>query len=107
MSPVKSFVANNLLVKNNNPDSNDQPPRNARVLFIRPASYSFFKALWQTLLSGLKPCVGVGDTQKQAVPRPLSQKEHKALDKANKKALKQKKKADKEHQKQLRKQDHT
>ena len=107
VNPIKSFVANNLLVKNNNPDSNDQPPRKARILFKRPASYSFFKSIWQALLSGLKPCVGIGDTQKQAVSRPLTPKEQKALDKANKKALKQKKKADKEHQKQLKKQDHT
>ncbi|NCD68319.1 YjdF family protein [Mucilaginibacter agri] len=106
LSPIKSFVANNLLIKNDNPDNKDQPPRHARILFIRPASYSFFKSLWQTLLSGLKPCVGVGDTQQQAVSHPLAPKEQQALNKANKKALKQKKRADKEHQKQLRKQDH-
>lgn len=106
VSPIKSFVANNILIKNNNPDSYDQPSRKARILFKRPASYSFFKAIWQTLLSGLKPCIGLGDTQRQAVSHPLTPKEQKALDKANKKALKQKKKADKEHQKQLRKQKH-
>jgi hypothetical protein len=107
VSPLKSFVANNLLVKNNNPDSHDQPPRKARILFKRPASYSFFKTMWQTLLSGLKPCIGIGDTQRHAVSHPLTPKEQKALDKAKRKALKQKKKADKEHQKQLKKQDHT
>ena len=102
--PLKTLAAKLFVVKSSNPDDPGGTPRSARVIFLRPKSYPFFKTLWASLLSGIKPCAGMGDTQKQAVPKPLTKKEQRAKDKALKKALKEKKKADKAYRKQLKKQ---
>ena len=93
-----------IVVKTSNPDALGEILRSARMIFLRPKSYPFFKTLWAALLSGIKPCAGMGDTQKQAVPKPLTKKEKRAKDKAVKKALKEKKKADKAFRKKLKKQ---
>lgn len=98
------MAAKLFVVKAANPDAPDATPRSARVIFLRPKNYPFFKTLWAALLSGIKPCAGMGDTQKQAVPKPLTKKEQRAKDKAMKKALKEKKKADKDFRKKLKKQ---
>jgi hypothetical protein len=58
-----SFVANNFIIKHDNPDDGDKIPRSATVAFVRPYNFPFFKAAWRTLLSGIKPCAGVGDTK--------------------------------------------
>ena len=102
--PLKTLAAKLFVVKAANPDEPGKVPRTARVIFLRPKNFPFFKTLWASLLSGIKPCAGMGDTQKQAVPKPLTKKEKRARDKALKKALKQKKKADKAFKKQLKKQ---
>lgn len=102
--PLKTLAAKLFVVKAANPDAPGATPRTARVIFLRPNNYLFFKTLWASLLSGIKPCAGMGDTQKQAVPKPLTKKEKRAKDKAVKKALKEKKKADKAFRKQLKKQ---
>jgi hypothetical protein len=101
--PLKTLAAKVFVVKAANPDEPGKAPRTARVIFLRPASYPFFKTLWESLLSGIKPCAGMGDTQKQAVPAPMTKKEQRAKDKAVKKALKEKKKADKAFNKKLKK----
>ena len=102
--PLKTLAAKLFVVKAANPDAPGGTPRSARVIFLRPKNYPFFETLWASLLSGIKPCAGMGDTQKQAVPKPLTKKEKRSRDKALKKALKQKKKADKAFRKQLKKQ---
>lgn len=104
--PLKTLAAKIFVVKSANPDTPGTIPRSARVIFLRPKSSPFFKTLWSSLLSGIKPCAGMGDTQKQAVPKPLTKKEERAKKKAVKKALKEKAKADKVHRKQLEKQLH-
>lgn len=101
--PLKTFAANALVVSRNNPDAGTQP-RSARIVFLRPENYPFFKTLWATLLSGIKPCAGLGYAVKPAAGKPLSKQEQKAKKKALKKAVKEKKKADKLHKKALQKQ---
>lgn len=103
---LKTLAARVFVIKSSNPDAPGETPRNARVIFLRPKNFPFFKTLWVSLLNGLKPCAGMGDTQKQAVPKPLTKKEERAKEKALKNALKEKKKADKAYKKQLKKQSH-
>lgn len=104
LKPVKTLLANTLVVKKSNPDSGSVRPRFAKVVFLRPKNYPFFRTLWATLLSGIRPCAGMGYAVKPNPSKPLSAKEQKAQRKALKKAIKEKKKADKQYKKQQRKQ---
>jgi len=54
-----SFLANTLLVKDENPSKGDLP-RTARMNTTRINSGSFFNLMWKTLFVGIKDVVGVG-----------------------------------------------
>ncbi|MCX2573828.1 AsmA family protein [Pedobacter sandarakinus] len=54
-----SFLANTLLVKDENPTKGDAP-RTATMTNNRIASASFFNLMWKTLFVGIKDIVGVG-----------------------------------------------
>ena len=102
---VKTAAANTIIVKQDNPDSGSTNARFAKIVYIRPKNYPFFKTLWETLLSGIKPCAGIGyAVQTDNTAKPLDKKEQKAQAKALKITIKAKKKADKEYQKRLKKQ---
>ena len=101
---LKTFLANIFVVKHDNPGNDAEQPRFAKVVYFRPKSYPFFEAVWETLLSGIKPCVGVGHAVQPEPSKPLSKKEQKAIKKALRKAKKAKKKADRQFQKALKKQ---
>jgi hypothetical protein len=101
---INSFFASTFVIDHNNPDNSSASPRFAKIVYLRPRNYSFFKSIWETLLSGLKPCVGVGSAVKPGPDKPLSEKEQKAKEKVLKKTLKAKKKAEKEYQKRIKKQ---
>jgi len=59
-----SLLANLVVIKNNNPDNPGSTPRLATVTYVRPPRVPFFAAIWQTILSGVKPAVGVGKSKK-------------------------------------------
>jgi hypothetical protein len=99
---IKTFLAKTLVIKANNPDKGSASPRFAKIIFLRPKNYPFFKTLWTTLLSGLKPCAGVGYAVKPDPAVPVSKQEQKAKQKALKAAVKAKKKADKAYRKKLK-----
>ena len=62
---IASIFANLFILKHNNPDAPGQAPRSFYVNYVRTAETPFFKSLWQTLLSGLKPAIGLDEkTQK-------------------------------------------
>ncbi|WP_316796006.1 hypothetical protein [Pedobacter agri] len=54
-----SFLANAILVKDENP-SKSNPPRTATMTTTRINSGSFFNLMWKTLFVGIKDIVGVG-----------------------------------------------
>jgi len=54
-----SFLANTILVKDENPSKGD-PPRTATMTNTRINSASFFNLMWKTLFLGIKDIVGVG-----------------------------------------------
>ncbi len=100
--PLKTLFANLLVVKNNNPDDPGAAPRSASVTYVRPPEVAFFGSMWAALLSGIKPCAGVGKARQQANDTPTTKKEQRmqarALKKAEKKAKKEEKQIKKRQQ---------
>ncbi|RYD80281.1 MAG: hypothetical protein EOP55_02645 [Sphingobacteriales bacterium] len=54
-----SFLANNILVKDENPEKGEAP-RTATMTNTRIPSASFFNLMWKTVFVGIKDIVGVG-----------------------------------------------
>lgn len=53
-----SFLVNNILLNDSNPDAN-KIYHVGHVNYKRVAQHTFFKTLWQSLLAGIKECVGM------------------------------------------------
>lgn len=63
-APIKekgllSFLANELLIKDQNP-SKGEPARTARINFQRTPAASFFNLLWKSFFIGMREIVGIG-----------------------------------------------
>jgi len=58
-SPLATLYANLFILKHDNPDIAGGRPRSFYVDYNRTAETPFFKSLWQTLLAGIKPCIGL------------------------------------------------
>jgi len=66
--PIPTLYINNFILKHNNPNAPGQTPRVAFVTQNRATETPFFKFTWQTLLSGIKPSVGLNEqTQAAAI----------------------------------------
>lgn len=61
-----SFVANQFLVHSSNPDSKGKYLI-ARINYKRPPEYSYFKALWKSLLEGIKYSVGIDKEREKKI----------------------------------------
>ncbi|WP_313262052.1 hypothetical protein [Sphingobacterium sp.] len=55
---VLSFVVNNILINDSNPDVNEKY-HIGKVNYKRVPEHTFFKTLWQSLLDGIKQCAGI------------------------------------------------
>ena len=53
-----SLVANNLLLKEDNP-SKGEAPRTGTISYTRPDSVSFYSMIWKSLFSGIKENIGM------------------------------------------------
>lgn len=89
-----SLLANNLIIKHDNPDDGNNTPRNGKVVFLRPANFPFFKTVWQALLSGIKPCAGVGKAEEEKFKKQSAGDAKKEQEDLLKKAKKNKEKED-------------
>ena len=98
-----SLFANLIVLKNNNPDNDRTSPRSANVVYVRPANIPFFGSIWQAILSGIKPCAGLGKAQEKTATAPMTKKEQKAQDKTLKKAKKNAAKEEQKFKKQQKK----
>ena len=87
---IASLLANNLIIAHDNPDKMGAKPRIIDVNFKRPANYTFFKTLWQTLLSGLKLSIGFDENEQAQVKVQMAKFEQKKAAKKLKKAMKDK-----------------
>ncbi len=63
---LESLYANLFILKHNNPDAAGKQPRSFYVNYIRTPETPFFKFIWQTLLSGLKPTIGLNEKEQEA-----------------------------------------
>lgn len=98
-----STLANSFIIKHDNPDDGNTVPRTAKVVFIRPASFPFFRTVWLTVLNGMKACVGVGPSQEKRLNKDVTEDELKEEKKLFEKAKKNKEKEDKKHKEELEK----
>lgn len=55
---VLSFVVNNILINDSNPDANEKY-HIGKVNYKRVPEHTFFKTLWQSMLEGIKQCAGI------------------------------------------------
>ena len=69
---IASLFANVMVLKHNNPDNPGEVPRSFYVNYERPKDYPFFKNIWHTLLTGIKPCVGLNEKMQQDVKNKIA-----------------------------------
>ena len=73
-----SFIANTVLIKDDNPTKGD-PPRIANVTFQRTPAASFFNLLWKGVFIGMRETIGLGivpvKTPEQGMKKILDKKE--------------------------------
>ena len=100
---IESLYANIYILKHNNPDNAGEQPRVAYVNYSRSPETPFFGSVWQTLLSGIKPSVGLDKKTLQAI---VTMQDQQALDKQNhlvKKEQRLQRRAERKRKKELRK----
>ncbi|TFF38300.1 hypothetical protein [Mucilaginibacter psychrotolerans] len=100
---VITTLANTFILKHDNPDDGGNTPRLAKVAFIRPANFPFFKTVWQTILAGMKPCAGVGKTQEDKFNKQNADDARKEQEDLLKDAKKKKEEEDKKFKEALKK----
>lgn len=89
-----SFLANTLLIKNNNPEKGEAP-RTAKVNFQRTPAASFFNLMWKSFFVGMREIVGIGvvpvKTPEQAMEKVKDKKQERREKRAERKKEKAKK----------------
>ncbi|MEJ7557308.1 MAG: hypothetical protein WKF66_03300 [Pedobacter sp.] len=77
-----SFIANTILIKDDNPTKND-PPRIASITFQRTPAASFFNLLWKGVFIGMRETIGLGivpiKTPEQAMKKVIEKKEDRKI----------------------------
>ncbi len=102
---IASLFANIMILKHDNPDSPNQEPRVSSVNYIRPNNFAFFKTIWHTLLTGIKPSVGLNETMQQNVKTKIADMARKKEERKIKKAIRQQRRAERQRKRALKKQE--
>lgn len=68
-----SFLANTILIKNDNP-SKDEPPRIANISWNRVPQASFFNLMWKSVFVGIREIVGIGIVPIKPMDKPKGSK---------------------------------
>jgi hypothetical protein len=88
-----SFIANTLLIKDNNPTKND-PPRVANITFERTPKASFFNLLWKGIFIGMRETIGLRiipvKTPEQAMKKVVEKKEDRKKERQERRAKRRK-----------------
>lgn len=88
-----SFLANALLIRNDNP-SKGEAPRVANITFQRTPAASFFNLLWKSFFIGMRDIVGIGlvpvKTPEQALEKVKDKKEERRERRTERKAERKK-----------------
>jgi hypothetical protein len=97
-----SFLANELVVKDANPEK-DKPLRVAAVQFTRSPSQSFFSLLWKSVFMGIRETVGIGfikpksaEKSHQKIEEKLEERKEERKEKREEKKEEQKKEREKQ-----------
>ncbi|MGN6395507.1 MAG: hypothetical protein ACTHMI_08075 [Mucilaginibacter sp.] len=98
---IATLFANIFIIKHNNPNKEGEQPRIAYVTYIRRPEDAFFKTMWRTLLSGIKPSVGLDKKTEQSVAR---MKDQQTIRKQERKLKKEQRKQRREERKRKREQ---
>ncbi|WP_256002096.1 hypothetical protein [Pedobacter deserti] len=85
-----SFLANTLLIKNQNPDKGEAP-RTAQVAFTRTPAASFFNMMWKSVFIGIRETVGLGVVPVKTPEQGLKKIKDKMEDRRKERADKKKK----------------
>ena len=104
-------AAANLLIKHNNPDKEDAPPRTATTSFERNPDKSIFSYIWKSFLPGLVETIGISEKRQDALLKKIDKHKENRInresrtnkEKEERKANKEIKKDSKEKEKQERK----
>ncbi|TCC93361.1 hypothetical protein EZ428_00905 [Pedobacter frigiditerrae] len=68
-----SFLANTVLIKNDNP-TKDEPLRVANITFTRVPQASFFNLMWKSVFIGIRESVGLGIVPVKPMKEPVPSK---------------------------------
>jgi hypothetical protein len=101
---IASLYANLLVLKHNNPDNPGEIPRSSYVTYYRPKDYPFFKNIWHTFLTGIKPCVGLDEKMQKDVKNKMANMAIQKQQHQIKKEQRKQRRADRKHKRELKKQ---
>lgn len=100
---VASLYANIFVIKHNNPDNANEAPRSFYVNYTRPKSSPFFKTIWNTLLTGIKPAAGLDEKTEKATEAKMAEADADKQMRLTKKQARQKRRADRRAKRALKK----
>lgn len=100
---IASLFANVLVLKHNNPDHPGEIPRAFNVTYYRPKNFPFFKSIWHTLLTGIKPCVGLDEKMQKDVKDKIANMAIQKQQRIIKKAIRKQRRAERKRKRELKK----
>lgn len=101
---IASLYANVMVLKHDNPDNPGDIPRSFYVNYERPRNYPFFKNIWHTLLTGIKPCIGLDEKMQQDVKNKIANMAIKKQERLIKKEQRKQRRAERKLKRELKKQ---
>lgn len=85
-----SFLANTILIKNDNP-TKGEALRTSQITFTRAPQASFFNLMWKSIFIGIRETVGIGVVPIKPMEKPISSKKAERIKKrAERKAEREK-----------------
>lgn len=89
-----SIFANLFVIRHNNPDEKGKLT-SSYVVFKRPKDFAFWKTVWKTLLTGIKPCIGLDEKTQKATKDRIDEHNKNKAERLKNKAERQQRKAEK------------
>ncbi|MGZ3999886.1 MAG: hypothetical protein ACXVIY_04630, partial [Mucilaginibacter sp.] len=100
---IASLYANIMVIKHDNPDNDGGRPRSFFVTYDRPKDSPFFKTIWHTLLSGIKPSVGLNEKMQENVKATLAEHAQQKQEHIIKKAQRKLRREERRRKRELKK----
>jgi hypothetical protein len=100
---IASLFANVMVIKHDNPDNEGELPRSFYVIYNRPKDSPFFKTIWHTLLTGIKPCAGLNEKMQQNVKAIIAEQKLHKQERIVKKAQRKQRREERRKKRELKK----